>query len=133
MTFDQILLRPEEEMDFMPIIPLNESEQEDLNGIEVPAEIALLPLRNTVLFPGVVLPITVGRDKSIKAVNDAYRGDKLIGVIAQKDSNTEDPGIKDLEQIGTIARIVKLIKMPDGGTTIIIQGKNRFLVESIFT
>ncbi|MBC7873361.1 MAG: endopeptidase La, partial [Ferruginibacter sp.] len=114
------------------IIPLNESDQEDLNGIEVPAEIPLLPLRNTVLFPGVVLPITVGRDKSIRAVNDAYKGDKLIGVVAQKDSNVEDPSVKDIENIGTVAKIVKLIKMPDGGTTIIIQGKSRFLIESIF-
>ena len=131
-NIEQFLLRTEDEMDFLPIIPLNETDQEDLNGIEVPAEIALLPLRNTVLFPGVVLPITVGRDKSIKAVTDAYKGDKLIGVIAQKDSVVEDPEVKDLEAIGTVAKIVKLIKMPDGGTTIIIQGKNRFLVESIF-
>ncbi len=99
--------------------------------IVVPSEIALLPLRNTVLFPGVVLPITVGRDKSIKAVNDAYKADKLIGVVAQKDSNIEDPAVKDLEDIGTVAKIVKLIKMPDGGTTIIIQGKSRFLIEAI--
>ena len=120
-------------MDFLPIIPLNESEQDDPNGIEIPAELALLPLRNTVLFPGVVLPITVGRDKSIRAVTDAYKGDKLIGVVAQKDSNTEDPEMSDLEKIGTVARIVKLIKMPDGGTTIIIQGKNRFLIENIFS
>src|SRR6187401_3511919 len=126
MTYDKFLLRAEDEMDFMPIIPLNESDQEDTNGVDIPAEIALLPLRNTVLFPGVVLPITVGRDKSIKAVNDAYKGDKLIGVVAQKDSNIEDPGVKDLEQIGTVAKVVKLIKMPDGGTTIIIQGKSRF-------
>ncbi len=133
MNFDQFLLRSEDEMDFLPIIPLNESEQDDLNAVEVPAEIALLPLRNTVLFPGVVLPITVGRDKSIKAVNDAYKGDKLIGVVAQTDSNVEDPAIRDLEDIGTVARIVKLIKMPDGGTTIIIQGKSRFLIESIFS
>ena len=76
-------------------------------------------------FPGVVLPITVGRDKSIKAVNDAYKTDKLIGVVAQKDSNVEDPEIKDLEHVGTVARIVKQIKMPDGGTTIIIQGKKQ--------
>ncbi|HLG39743.1 MAG TPA: endopeptidase La, partial [Chitinophagaceae bacterium] len=89
------------------------------------------PLRNTVLFPGVVLPITVGRDKSIKAVNDAYKGDKLIGVVAQKDSNVEDPAVKDLENVGTIAKIVKQIKMPDGGTTIIIQGKSRFGIDSI--
>ncbi|MEI2738305.1 MAG: endopeptidase La [Chitinophagaceae bacterium] len=131
MNIEQFLLRTEDEMDFLPIIPLNESDQEDPGGIEIPAEIPLLPLRNTVLFPGVVLPITVGRDKSIKAVNDAYKGDKLIGVIAQKDSNVEDPAVKDLEDIGTVAKIVKLIKMPDGGTTIIIQGKSRFLIESI--
>ena len=83
------------------------------------------------MFPGVVLPITVGRDKSIKAVNDAYKADKLIGVIAQKDSNVEDPAIKDLEDIGTVAKIVKLIKMPDGGTTVIIQGKKRFTIDQI--
>ncbi len=127
----QFLLRSEEEMDFLPIIPLNESEQDDLNGIEIPDELPLLPLRNTVLFPGVVLPITVGRDKSIKAVNEAYKGDKLIGVIAQKDSSVEDPTVHDLEDIGTVAKVVKLIKMPDGGTTIIIQGRSRFQIESI--
>ncbi|MBP1650888.1 MAG: ATP-dependent protease La, partial [Bacteroidetes bacterium] len=97
----------------------------------IPEELALLPLRNTVLFPGVVLPITVGRDKSIKAVNDAYRGDKLIGVVAQKDSTVEDPIIADLADVGTVARIVKLIKMPDGGTTIIIQGRKRFKINEI--
>src|SRR5215510_14783958 len=116
MNREIIFLRAEDDMDFLPIIPLNESDQDDTNGVEIPSEIALLPLRNTVLFPGVVLPITVGRDKSIKAVNDAYKGEKLIGVVAQKDSNIEDPGTKDLEQIGTVARIVKQIKMPDGGT-----------------
>lgn len=131
MSFEKFLLKSEDDMDFLPIIPLNENDQENPNGIEVPSEIALLPLRNTVLFPGVVLPITVGRDKSIKAVNDAYKADKLIGVIAQKDSNIEDPEIKDLEQIGTVAKIVKQIKMPDGGTTVIIQGKARFSIESI--
>ncbi len=131
MNFEKFLMRTEDEMDFLPIIPLNDSDQEDPNGVEIPAEIALLPLRNTVLFPGVVLPITVGRDKSIQAVNDAYKTDKLIGVIAQKDSSVEDPAVKDLENIGTVAKIVKLIKMPDGGTTIIIQGKTRFLIEAI--
>jgi len=131
MNFDQIFMRAEEETDFMPIIPLTETDQEDGNGVEIPAEIALLPLRNTVLFPGVVLPITVGRDKSIKAVTDSYKGDKLIGVIAQKDSTIEDPEVKDLENVGTIAKIVKQIKMPDGGTTIIIQGKSRFSIDSI--
>src|SRR5678815_4366180 len=98
-----------DEMDFIPIIPLNESDSESMDGIEIPDEISLLPLRNTVLFPGVVFPITVGRDKSIKAVNDAYKTDKLIGVIAQKDSNIEDPETKDLEGVGTIAKIIKLI------------------------
>lgn len=131
MKTNNFLLRPEDDMDFLPIIPLNEGDQEDLNGIEVPDELALLPLRNTVLFPGVVLPITVGRDKSIKAVNDAYKGDKLVGVVAQKDSNVEDPGVNDLEQTGTVAKIVKMIKMPDGGTTIIIQGKSRFRINAI--
>src|SRR5688572_28810820 len=91
-------------MDFMPIIPLNESDQDDTNGIEVPDEIALLPLRNTVLFPGVVLPITVGRDKSIKAVADAYKGDKLIGVVAQKDSSVKTtPGNKTVLRRGNRA------------------------------
>lgn len=127
------LLRPEEEMDFIPIIPLNENEGDNGTETVFPDELPLLPLRNTVLFPGVVLPITVGRDKSIKAVTDAYKGDKLIGVVAQKDSEVEDPTVSDLEDIGTIARIVKLIKMPDGGTTVIIQGKRRFKVGAITT
>jgi ATP-dependent Lon protease len=121
----------EEEMEFMPIIPLNEDGSENNDEQAIPAELPLLPLRNTVLFPGVVLPITVGRDKSIKAVNDAYKTDKLVGVVSQKDSNVEEPTVSDLVDIGTIAKIVKLIKMPDGGTTIIIQGKKRFKTEEI--
>jgi ATP-dependent Lon protease len=121
----------EEEMEFMPIIPLNDDDEANLDAEPIPDEIPILTLRNTVLFPGVVIPITVGRDKSIKAVNDAYKTDKLIGVLAQKDSNIEEPTVSDLEDIGTVAKIVKLIKMPDGGTTIIIQGKKRFKVEEI--
>jgi ATP-dependent Lon protease len=121
----------EDEMEFMPIIPLNEDSGEDTDDTPFPDELPILPLRNTVLFPGVVLPITVGRDKSIKAVNEAYKADKLIGVLAQKDSNVEEPEAKDLESIGTVARIAKLIKMPDGGTTIIIQGRKRFQVQQI--
>ena len=124
-------LKPEEEMDFIPIIPLNETDAESNEKIDIPADIALLPLRNTVLFPGVVLPITVGRDKSIKAVNDSYKTNKLIGVVAQKDSAVEDPVAGDLEHIGTVAKIVKQIKMPDGGTTIIIQGKSRFAIQNV--
>jgi ATP-dependent Lon protease len=124
-------LKPEEEMDFIPIIPLNENDSESNEKIDIPSELSLLPLRNTVLFPGVVLPITVGRDKSIKAVTDAYKASKLIGVVAQKESTVEDPVAKDLEEVGTVAKIVKQIKMPDGGTTIIIQGKSRFSIDTI--
>ena len=120
----------EDDMEFMPIIPLNE-DGDSANDQPVPEELPLLPLRNTVLFPGVVLPITVGRDKSIKAVNDAYKGDKLVGVVSQKDSKVEEPAIGDLENVGTVARIIKLIKMPDGGTTVIIQGKKRFRTDTI--
>ena len=122
---------PDEEMDFMPIIPLNEAEGDKLDETSIPEEIPILPLRNTVLFPGVVIPITVGRDKSIQAVNEAYKTDKLVGVLAQKDSSVEDPQVADLVNVGTVARIVKLIKMPDGGTTVIIQGRKRFRLASI--
>jgi ATP-dependent Lon protease len=126
MLKENLFFRSDEDTDFMPIIPINENESEFDRNLVVPDTLPILPLRNTVLFPGVVLPITVGRDKSIKAVNDAYKADKLIGVVAQKDANIEEPEPKDLCSIGTIAKIVKLIKMPDGGTTIIIQGKKRF-------
>jgi len=135
MNMDQnfYLQGGEEEMEFMPIIPINEEEDPNADAQEIPEELPLLPLRNTVLFPGVVIPITVGRDKSIKAVTDAYKTDKLVGVVAQKDSNVEEPGMADLEAIGTVAKIIKLIKMPDGGTTIIIQGRKRILIEQIIT
>ena len=126
-------LQQEDDMDFMPIIPLNESDNENGVDMVIPTELPLLPLRNTVLFPGVVLPITVGRDKSIKAINDAYKADKLVGVVAQKDSNVEDPTPSDLEDIGTVAKIIKLIKMPDGGTTVIIQGKKRFKINVLLS
>src|SRR6478736_1655123 len=131
MSFEIFFQKNKDEMDFIPIIPLNESDSESMDGIEIPDEVPLLPLRNTVLFPGVVLPITVGRDKSIKAVNDAYKADKLVGVISQKDSAVEEPTVSDLVSVGTVAKIVKLIKMPDGGTTIIIQGRQRFKIDEI--
>ena len=124
-------LLQEEEMDFMPIIPLNENGTEGADDTPIPAELPLLPLRNTVLFPGVVIPITVGRDKSIKAIAESYKTDKLVGVLSQKDSNVEDPGISDLVLIGTVAKIIKLIKMPDGGTTAILQGKKRFSLQKV--
>ncbi len=121
----------EEEFDFMPILPLNEDFPEDTSEDNIPEEIPLLPLRNTVLFPGVILPITVGREKSIEAVENANSTDKLLGVISQKDSSVEKPTEKDLARVGTLARIVKLIKMPDGGTTVIIQGRTRFQIEKV--
>src|SRR3954467_190948 len=88
----------------------------------------ILPLRNTVLFPGVVIPITVGRDKSIQLIKDYNKGDKTIGVVAQKSDETEEPSGDDLYQIGTVAHIIKMLRMPDGNTTIIIQGKKRFSI-----
>lgn len=124
MNTNKLLLSAEDENDFMPIIAINEKDDEE--NLSIPDTLPLLPLRNTVLFPGVVLPITVGRDKSIKAVTEAYKSDKLIGVLAQNDTEVEDPTVNDLCRIGTVAKILKLIKMPDGGTTIIIQGKKRF-------
>src|SRR4051812_29749670 len=133
MTQKNFFLGGDDDTDFIPIIPLNETENEADKITNIDGDIPVLPLRNTVLFPGVVLPITVGRDKSIKAVNDSYKDNKLIGVLAQTDSTIEDPESKDLCKIGTIAKIVKLIKMPDGGTTIIIQGKKRFEVAEITT
>ena len=130
MNKEYYLGGPEDEMEFMPIIPLHEND-DATDEQPTPAELPLLPLRNTVLFPGVVIPITVGRDKSIKAVNEAYKADKLVGVVSQKDSLVEEPTVSDLVEIGTVAKIIKLIKMPDGGTTVIIQGKKRFKIDEI--
>jgi len=126
MDLKMSFLQQEDDLDFMPIIPLNDNEGGNADQMAIPAELPLLPLRNTVLFPGVVIPITVGRDKSIKAIAESYKTDKLVGVLAQKDSSVEDPGIGDLVSTGTVAKIIKLIKMPDGGTTAILQGKRRF-------
>lgn len=112
--------------------PLLSSEDEALmNSEEMPEVLSILPLRNTVLFPGVVIPITVGRDKSIKLIKDAYKGNKIIGVIAQKDSNIEDPTFDDLYKVGTVAYIVKMLQMPDGNTTVIIQGKRKFHLQEL--
>ncbi|MEN9702324.1 MAG: endopeptidase La [Bacteroidota bacterium] len=123
---NKFLLKPEEENEFIPLFSFNEQDIENEPALTIDSLIPILPLRNTVLFPGVVIPITVGRDKSIQAVKAAYNNDKLIGVVAQKDGNVEDPTPSDLCQIGTVAKIMKMIKMQDGGTTIIIQGKKRF-------
>ncbi len=123
---NRFLIREEEENEVIPLFSFNEQDMEQETDLEIPNDIPILPLKNTVLFPGVVLPITVGRDKSIQAVKAAYNNDKLIGVVAQKNGNIEDPTPEDLCHIGTVAKIVKMIKMQDGGTTIIIQGKKRF-------
>jgi len=119
----------DDEHEFIPI--LTNEEEKKLNAEEIPEEIPILPLRNTVLFPGVVIPITVGRDKSIKLIKDAYQKDKTIGVVAQKNDSTEDPSFEDIHNIGTIAYILKTIKMPDGSTTAIIQGKRRFEITEL--
>lgn len=101
-------------------------EDEGISGKPLPDQLPILPIRNTVLFPGVVIPITVGRQKSIRLVKSSYRGDRIIGVVAQKNNKKEEPGFDDLYAIGTVARIIKMLVLPDGNTTIIIQGKQRF-------
>lgn len=114
------------------LIPLLSSEEEEqMNNEQTPETLPILPLRNTVLFPGVVIPITVGRDKSIKLINEAYAADRIIGVVAQKNDKIEDPSPADLHDIGTIAQIIKMLKMPDGSTTVIIQGKKRFKLNEV--
>ena len=112
------------ETEFFPL--LSSEDEEMMNAEDVPNELPILPLRNTVLFPGVVIPITVGRDKSIKLIKEAYKGDKTIGVVAQKNADIEDPAADELQKTGTIARLIKILQMPDGNTTAIIQGKKRF-------
>lgn len=105
---------------------LSQEEEDEMNKEILPETLPILPLRNTVLFPGVVIPITVGRDKSINLIKDAYRGNKTVGVVAQVNADIEDPEYKDLHQVGTVAHIIKMLRMPDGSTTVIIQGKKRF-------
>ncbi|OGS82699.1 MAG: endopeptidase La [Flavobacteria bacterium RIFCSPLOWO2_12_FULL_31_7] len=112
------------------LIPLMTPEdEEEMNNEELPADLPILPLRNTVLFPGVVIPITAGRDKSIKLINDANAAGKIIGVVAQKNEADEDPTSDQIHHVGTVARIMRVLKMPDGNTTIILQGKKRFEIE----
>jgi ATP-dependent Lon protease len=119
----------DDETEFIPLLSADDEEQ--MNSEKTPDELPILPLRNTVLFPGVVIPITVGRDKSIKLIKEAYQGNKILGVVAQKNDNIEDPEEKDLNKIGTVALILKMLRMPDGNTTVIIQGKKRFKIKEI--
>lgn len=119
----------DEDTEFIPL--LSSEDEELMNNEVVPDELSILPLRNTVLFPGVVIPITVSRDKSINLIKEAYKGDKIIGVVAQKNDNIEDPAVADLNRIGTVAQIIKMLRMPDGNTTVIIQGKRRFEIREL--
>jgi ATP-dependent Lon protease len=118
----------DQDAEFVPLI--SNEEEDTMNKESIPEVLPILPLRNNVLFPGVVIPITVGRDKSIKLIEDAYNSDKTIGVVAQKKTDIQEPESGDLHQIGTVATIIKKLKMPDGSTTIIIQGKKRFQTNS---
>src|ERR1700748_1573195 len=116
-----------EDSEFFPL--MSTEDEEEMNNEAVPEILSILPLRNTVLFPGVVIPITVGRDKSIKLIRDANKGKRLIGVVAQQDTNIEDPSFNQLNKVGTVALIIKMLQMPDGNTTVILQGKKRFLLK----
>ncbi len=126
---EMLLNQNEQEMEFMPIVPLGEDEMDDAERASLPADLPIIALRNTVLFPNVVLPITVAREKSVNAIAEAQRTNKWIGVVAQKDSNNDNPGPEDMYQIGTLAKVVKQIKMPDGNITLFIMGRMRFKIE----
>ncbi|MEJ6793715.1 MAG: endopeptidase La [Flavobacteriales bacterium] len=119
----------EDDADFIPL--LSNEDEEKINKEEVPSVLPILPLRNTVLFPGVVIPITVGRDKSIKLIKEVYKKDKILGVVSQKDLNVEEPSIDDLNKIGTVAHIMKMLRMPDGNITVIIQGRKLMEVQEL--
>lgn len=124
--FDKINLKitsgTESEGEFIPLITAEEEEK--MNRQEFPNELPILPLRNNVLFPGVVIPITVGRDKSIRLIRDANKGNKTIGVVSQKNKEVETPEFEDLHTVGTVAQIVRMLKMPDGSSTVIIDRKS---------
>ena len=129
-TFDFVHALPliNEDTEFFPL--MSQEDEEEMNNEQTPDTLPILPLRNTVLFPGVVIPITVGRDKSITLIKEAYKTNRIIGVVAQKDSAIEDPNFEQLNQVGTVALIIKILQMPDGNTTIIIQGKQRFRLDT---
>ena len=116
-----------EDSEFFPL--MSSEDEEEMNNESVPEVLPVLPLRNTVLFPGVVIPITVGRDKSIRLIRDANKGNRMIGVVSQQDVGIEDPSFAQLNKVGTIALIIKMLQMPDGNTTVILQGKKRFLLK----
>src|SRR6056300_1834180 len=125
MSFDDL----DEGSEFIPLMTYED--EEALEKESLPEVLPILPLTNNVLFPGVVIPINAGRDKSIKLINDANKSNKLIGVVAQKNSKIENPTIENIYGIGTVAKILRVLKMPDGNTTVIIQGKKRFKIKSV--
>ncbi len=130
LSFDTLSLQEfDTEADLIPL--LTPEDEEEMNNEELPASLPILPLRNTVLFPGVVIPISAGRDKSIKLINDANAGNKIIGVVSQKNEGDEDPTKNDIHKIGTVARILRVLKMPDGNITVILQGKKRFEIDAV--
>lgn len=132
ISLDNLSLQDfDSEAELIPL--LTPEDEEEMNKEELPEVLPILPLRNMVLFPGVVIPITAGRDKSIKLINDANSGGKVIGVVSQIQEETETPTAKDVNRTGTVARILKVLKMPDGNVTVIIQGKKRFEIEEFVT
>ncbi|HLV23434.1 MAG TPA: LON peptidase substrate-binding domain-containing protein, partial [Moheibacter sp.] len=121
LSLDQIM---DEEIELIPL--MNEEDEKKNKKQPIPDILPILSLKNTVLFPGVVIPITAGRNKSIKLLEDAYKEDRIIGVVAQRNAKIDIPEPKDIHEIGTVARILKMLKMPDGNTTVILQGIKRF-------
>ena len=132
LNIDVQQMHPEEEQEFMPLFSLDEDEEQNLDEM-YPDTMPILALKNTILFPRIVIPITIGREKSIAAIQQAYEANRLIAVLSQIDSRIEDPKLEELYQIGTIARILKILKMPDGTTTAILQGRKRFIIKSLLT
>ena len=118
-----------DETEFLPL--MSDEDEAKISKEDAPDIIPILPLRNTVLFPGVIIPITIGRDRSVKLIRDAESGNKMIGVVAQKDFDTEIPKESDLHEVGTIANILKMLKMPDGNITVVIQGRKRFKIDKM--
>ena len=118
-----------EDTEFLPL--MSDEDEAKISKEDTPNELPILPLRNTVLFPGVIIPITIGRDRSVKLIKDAENGNKTIGVVAQKDFDTELPELSDLNHVGTVAHILKMLKMPDGNITAVIQGRKRFEITEI--
>ena len=118
-----------EDTEFLPL--MSDEDEAKISKEDAPEVLPILPLRNTVLFPGVIIPITIGRDRSIKLIKDAESGNKTIGVVAQKDFDIEFPQMSDLHSVGTIAHILKMLKMPDGNITVVIQGRKRFRIDKM--